>query len=97
MAQTMAEYLIEKGKEQGIQLAIQLGIELSVAQGIEQGRMQVKQADILKILRLRFHTIPESVADKIYLIQSLSRLDSLLEQAVTAKTLDEIDFQIPDG
>jgi hypothetical protein len=97
MAQTMAEHLIEKGIEQGNQLAIQLVLELVIEEGIEQGRLEAKQADILKILRLRFHTIPESVADKIYLIQSLSRLDSLLEQAVTAKTLDEIDFQIPDG
>ena len=76
MAQTMAEHLIEQGK----------------AQGIEQGKIQEKQADVLKVLRLRFHTIPESVADKMSLIQSLSRLDSLLEQAVTAKTLDEIDL-----
>ena len=92
MAQTMAEYLIEKGKEQGIQLAIQLGIELSVAQGIEQGRMQVKQADILKVLRLRFHAVPESLASEINSIRNLPRLDALFEQAVTAKTLDEINL-----
>ena len=88
MAQTMAEHLIEQGKAQGIEQ----GIEQGKAQGIEQGKIQEKQADVLKVLRLRFHTIPESVADKMSLIQSLSRLDSLLEQAVTAKTLDEIDL-----
>ena len=93
MAQTMAEHLIEKGKAQGIEQ----GIEQGKVQGIEQGKIQEKRDAILKVLQLRFHTIPESIADKISSIQSLSRLDSLLEQAVTAKTLDEIDFQIPDG
>ena len=58
----------------------------------EQGKIQEKQADVLKVLRLRFHTIPESTTYQISLIRSLSRLDSLLEQAVTAKTLDEIDL-----
>ena len=80
MAQTMAEHLIEQGKAQGIE------------QGIEQGKIQEKQADVLKVLRLRFHAIPESTTYQISLIRSLSRLDSLLEQAVTAKTLDEIEL-----
>ena len=71
--------------------------EQGKAQGIEQGKIQEKRDAILKVLQLRFHTIPESIADKISSIQSLPRLDSLLEQAVTAKTLDEIDLQNSDG
>ena len=88
MAQTMAEHLIEQGKAQGIEQ----GIEQGKAQGIEQGKIQEKQADVLKVLRLRFQAVPESLAGEINLIRSLSRLDSLLEQAVTAKTPDEIDL-----
>ena len=61
-------------------------------QGIEQGRTQVKQADVLKILRLRFHAVPESITNEISLMRNLSRLDALLEQAVTAKSLNDIDF-----
>ena len=59
----------------------------------EQGRTQVKQADVLKVLRLRFHAIPESITDEISSMRNLSRLDALLEQAVTAKSLDDIDLQ----
>ena len=88
MAQTMAEHLIEQGKAQGIEQ----GIEQGKAQGIEQGKIQEKQADVLKVLRLRFQAVPESLAGEINLIRSLSRLDSLLEQAVTEKTPDEIDL-----
>ena len=92
MAQTMAEHLIEKGIELGNQLAIQLGLELVIEEGIEQGRMQAKQDNILKVLRLRFDAVPESLADEINSIRNFPRLDELLEKAVTAATLDEIDF-----
>ncbi len=85
MAQTMAEHLIERGKAQGIE------------QGIEQGEAQAKQAALLKLLRFRFDSVPESVTSQISLIRSLSRLDSLFEKVLTAETLDEIDWQNHDG
>ena len=81
MAQTMAEHLIERGKEQGIE------------QGIEQGETRAKQEALIKLLRFRFDSVPESVTNQITLIQSLSRLDSLFEKVLTAQTIDEIDWQ----
>ena len=60
---------------------------------VEQGKTQEKQTDVLKVLRLRFHAIPESITDEISSMRNLSRLDALLEQAVTAKSLNDIDFQ----
>ena len=92
MAQTMAEHLIEKGIEQGNQLAIQLGLELVIEEGIEQGRIQAKQTNILKVLRLRFDAVPDSFSSEINLMRNLPRLDALFEKAVTAETLDEIDL-----
>ena len=80
MAQTMAEHLIERGK----------------AQGIEQGETQAKQEAILKLIRFRFDSVPESVTNQITSIQSLSRLDSLFEKVLTAQTIDEIDLQNHD-
>ena len=67
--------------------------EQLVEQGVERGKTQEKQANVLKILRLRFDAIPESITDEISSMRNLSRLDALLEQAVTAKSLDDIDFQ----
>jgi predicted transposase/invertase (TIGR01784 family) len=93
MAQTMAEHLIEQGKAQGIQQ----GIEQGKAQGIEQGEIKAKQADVLKILRHRFYTVPESLSGEINSIRSLPRLDALLERVLTANTLDEIDLKAFDG
>ena len=81
MAQTMAEHLIERGKEQGIE------------QGIEQGETQAKQEALLKLIRFRFDSVPESVTNQIALMQSHSRLDSLFEKVLNAQTIDEIDWQ----
>jgi predicted transposase YdaD len=81
MAQSMAEMLLERGK----------------AQGIEQGETQAKQAVILKMIRLRFDSVPEAVTNQITQIRSHSRLDVLVEDVMTAQTLDEIDWQNCDG
>ena len=85
MAQTMAEHLIEQGIERG------------KAQGIKQGETRAKQEVILKMIRLRFDSVPESVTSQITRIRSLSRLDALVENVLTAQTLDEIDLQNRDG
>ena len=60
---------------------------------MEQGETQAKREAVLKLLRLRFDTVPESVSSRITSIRSLSRLDSLFEKAVTAQTLDDIDWE----
>ena len=85
MAQTMAERLIEQGIARG------------KAQGIEQGETQAKQEVILKMIRLRFDSVPESVTSQITRIRSLPRLDALVENVLTAQTLDEIDLQNRDS
>ena len=64
---------------------------------IEQGETQAKQETLLKLIRFRFDSVPESVTSQITRIQSLSRLDSLFERVLTAQTLDEIDLQNRDG
>ncbi len=61
-------------------------------QGIEQGETRAKQAAVLKLLEFRFNDIPESVANQVASIQSVSRLDSLFEAVWEANTLDEIDW-----
>ncbi len=85
MVQTMAEHLIEQGKVQG------------KAEGKAEGRAEEKQSAVLKLLRLRFGTVPESVTNQISLIQSFSHLDALFEKALTAQTLDEIDLPNSDS
>ena len=68
-----------------------------IERGIEQGETRAKQEVVLKLLRFRFGSIPESMTNEITLIQSLSRLDMLFEKAMTAWALNEIDLQNRDG
>ena len=88
MAQTAAEVLVAQGIEQGIEQGKAQGIE----QGIEQGKAQGRQEAILRLLRLRFQNVPETLTNRITSIESLSDLDTLLEQAITAQSLDEIQI-----
>ncbi len=75
MAQTTAEFLIEQGIEQGK----------------AEGKAEGKQDAILKLLQLQFQNVPETLSREIRNIHNLSLLDTLLEQAITAQSLDEID------
>ena len=60
-------------------------------QGIEQGKAESKQDAILKLLQFKFQDVPEVLSREIRNIYNLTRLDTLLEQAMTAQSLDEID------
>ena len=105
MAQTMAEYLVEQGFKQGFEQGFKQGFEQGFKQGFKQGIEQVieqsetraKREAVLKLLRFRFDSVPESVISQITRIRSHSRLDSLVENVMTAQTLDEIDWQNRDG
>ena len=79
MAQTTAEFLREQGKAEG------------KVEGREEGRAEGKQDAVLKLLQFRFQNVPEVLSREISNIHNLSRLDTLLEQAMTAQSLDEID------
>ena len=80
-----------------VEVMAQTMAEHLVEQGEEQGETRAKQESILKLMRFRFDSVPESVTSQITRIRSLSHLDSLFERVLTAQTLDEIDWQNRDG
>ena len=79
MAQTTAEFLIEQGKAEGR------------VEGKAEGKAEGKQDAILQLLQFRFQNVPGTLSREISNIHNLSLLDTLLEQAMTAQSLDEID------
>ena len=97
MAQTMAEHLIEQGIELGKAQVLKQGNAQVLKQAMELGEKRAKREVLLKLLRFRFGSVPESMTNEITSIQSLSRLDLLFEKAMTAWALNEIDRQIHDG
>ena len=59
---------------------------------IEQGKTaEGKQDAVLKLLQLRFQHVPETLSREISNIHNHIQLDILLEQAITAQSLEEID------
>lgn len=73
---TGAEALVQEGKAEGLQLGV----------------IQAKREDLLKLLQIRIGDIPDTITKKVSRIRSLARLNSLLEQAATADTLDDIKW-----
>ena len=57
----------------------------------EQGKAEGIQDAILKLLQLQFQNVPEALSREIRNIHNLLTLDALLEQAMTAHSLEEID------
>ena len=68
-----------------------------IQQGREEGETRAKQQAVLKLLQLRFNSVPDSVAEQITSIQSLARFDTLFENVATAQTLNEIDLENHDS
>ena len=60
-------------------------------QGKAEGKVEGKQDTILKFLQLQFQDVPEGLSREIRNIHNLTHLDTLLEQAVTAQSLEDID------
>ena len=87
MAQTTAEFLIE----QGMQLGIEQGKTEGKAEGKAEGKVEGKQDAALKLLELRFQNVPETLSREISNIHNHIQLDILLEQAMTAQSLEDID------
>ena len=79
-------------REEGEVMA-QTMAEYLIEQGEERDQTQAKREAVLKLLRLRFDTVPESVTSRITSIRSLSRLDALFEKAATVQTFDDIDWE----
>ncbi|RKU21291.1 hypothetical protein C6499_22005 [Candidatus Poribacteria bacterium] len=68
----------------------QTAAELLIEQGKAEGIVEGRQASILQLLRIRFQNVPETFTERITSIENLSHLDMLLEQSMTAQSLDEI-------
>ena len=65
--------------------------EFLIEQGRAEGKVEGKRDAILKFLQLRFQSVPETLSREIRNINNLTLLDTLLEQAMTAQSLEEID------
>ena len=80
---------IQDDKE--LETMAQTTAEFLIEQGMQRGKAEGKQDAVLKLLQLRFQNVPETLSREISNIHNITRLDTLLEQAMTAQSLEEID------
>ncbi len=61
---------------------------------IQQGETRNKRENILKLVQLRFHNVPEPLAETIRSLDDRNRLEMLFEKAATTQTLEELRTEV---
>jgi phosphomevalonate kinase len=56
------------------------------------GKITTKQEDIIKLIRLKFESVPENFIKNIQSITQIEQLDTIFERAVIAKTIKDLEF-----
>ncbi len=88
----------ERGIKEGLQQGIQKGIQKGIRQGLQKGKLEGKQEILRKvivdILEVKFQHIGEETREAIQRIKSVEKLESLLETAKMAKSLEEFTEKI---
>ena len=69
----------------------QTAAEVLIEQGKAEGIVQGKREAVLKFLQFRFQSVPDTLIQQITDIRNLQHLDTLIEQAMTAQSLEEIE------
>ena len=78
------QHLVETASEERYQQGMERGVEQGIAQG--------KREAVLRLLRRQFPDVPESIVQRITAINSISALDVLFDQAMTAESLDDLQI-----
>jgi predicted transposase YdaD len=64
-------------------------------EGKAEGKVEATCEAILLLLNRRLGPVPDDVVERLTSISDIQRLQSILEQAVSAGSIDEIDFAEP--
>ena len=86
------ERVLQQGVAQGVEQGIAQGVEQGIEQGKAEGRLEGKREAVLQLLQLQFQEVPEPIAQRIAAIENVSALDTLLKQAMTAKSFDDLQI-----
>ena len=70
--------------------------ERVMQRGIEQGEIRAKREAVLKLLQRQLGQIPQPLANRIHAIDQLSHLDALFERALTATSLEDMEWEAPN-
>jgi len=63
-----------------------------VALGEARGLLEATRKSVLRVLQRRFTSVPATVSEKLDAIGSVERLEGILDQALTVRSLDELSL-----
>jgi predicted transposase YdaD len=66
--------------------------EQLIQEGEEKGELKARREDILRLLKIRFDSVPESVVRKVKSIRRMERLDTLFDKAAIAQSISEMEL-----
>ncbi len=92
LAASKTEGIVE-GKAEGIVEGKAEGIVEGKAEGIVEGKVEAARNYILRILQRRLSSVPSSVETRLRAIDSLERLEEILDQAIIARSVDELSLE----
>ncbi len=78
MSQTIAEQLMQEGEERGEE------------RGEKRGSLKTKREDVLRLMQIRFNSVPQSIVKKVKSMRNIDRLDAIFEEAAIANNISEI-------
>jgi len=88
--ESMRDGLIKRGKRLGRLTGRKEGRMEGRMEGRTEGRMEGQQRFLLKQLALKFGPLPSSVVARVRSLEEQSELDRLVEQILTAASLEEL-------
>ena len=94
MVETWAQHLFEQGKTEGITKGRAEGRAEGITEGEELGKMSGKREVLLKLLHRQFADVPDDITLAINATESHARLDALVDEALNAETLDDIEWDM---
>ncbi|HEX9734925.1 MAG TPA: hypothetical protein VGG06_23375 [Thermoanaerobaculia bacterium] len=68
------------------------GVARGVALGEARGLLEATRKSVLRVLQRRFTSVPATVSEKLDAIGSVERLEGILDQALTVRSLDELSL-----
>ena len=71
---------------------IQEGIEIGETRGEKRGVLKTKREAIIRLMKIRFDSVPETVVKKIKSIRSMDGLNALFDNVALAQSIAEIEM-----
>lgn len=83
--------LIKQAKKEAIKEGLKEGLQKGLQKGLQQGLIEAKRKDIIKLIELKFGSVPQDLEKNINQTEDINELDSIFTKVALAKSIEEIN------